>query len=369
MLNDNQNAAFGLEGKTLKGTWFVNKRVDKKPHGTGGFFSVCYQVENIQTGKKSFLKALNFAAFFAMHNGSGKNITEIIQEQTNAYQYEKALLERCKDRNLNKVATIIDEGEEVLSGYIIPQVPYMIFEIADGDLRSRLIDLADNIDISWKLRSLHNIALGLQQLHSVKISHQDLKPSNVLIFRDGETSKVGDLGRSLCQDIAAPHDNGMGGFAGDSTYAPPEIFYGFHEPNWNKKMQQVDLYMFGSLACFYFTTITLTSAIFTELDPSIHYYNWRGSYEEAKPYITDAYFKAFEQLRPYFEKNAALIELLVLIKHCTNADPTKRGLPTKSNHALYFPFEAIISKLDLLTRKAESIAVYESMKSSRSFTK
>ena len=65
------------------------------------------------------------------------------------------------------------------------------------------------------------MAVGLKQLHGIKISHQDLKPSNVLLYNEGFVSKIGDLGRSLCADIDAPHDNGIN-FPGDFTYAPPE---------------------------------------------------------------------------------------------------------------------------------------------------
>ena len=39
-------AAFNLVGQTLNATWVVKQRIDKEPSGTGGFFSVCYLVED-----------------------------------------------------------------------------------------------------------------------------------------------------------------------------------------------------------------------------------------------------------------------------------------------------------------------------------
>src|SRR5437879_7964713 len=82
-------------------------------------------------------------------------------------------------------------------------VQYLIFELADGDIRKQL-EFNDKIDMVWKLRTLHNTATGLQQLHSREIAHQDVKPSNVLSFGN-QGSKLGDLGRAAHKNHNAPH--------------------------------------------------------------------------------------------------------------------------------------------------------------------
>lgn len=360
-LPNEMNAAFGLEGKVINEKWLVTKRLDKKPNATGGFFSVCYAVENISSKEKAFLKALNFIAFFQLSRD--KNIAEVLKEQTSAYEFEKNLLSRCKNNRLSKVATIIDEGQEILAGFMIPQVPYMVFELADGDLRSRLANLSEEIDNAWKIKSLHNIALGIQQLHSVKISHQDLKPSNVLIYEKGKISKIGDLGRSLCQDIVAPHEN-EAGFTGDFTYAPPEINYGHRESDWIFRTYQTDLYMFASLACFYFTNSTLNSLLYLKLDPAFHYIRWRGRFDDVKDYLTTAFDKAMDSIEPYFESNAASLGVLELIRQCGNPIPGRRGLSTGTKNYKHMPFEPIISRLDLLAKKAEIFAIYQKIQKS-----
>ena len=51
-------AAFNLVGQTLNATWVVKQRIDKEPSGTGGFFSVCYLVED-RLHNNFFLKAFN----------------------------------------------------------------------------------------------------------------------------------------------------------------------------------------------------------------------------------------------------------------------------------------------------------------------
>lgn len=346
-MQDSQNAAYSLVGRVLNSKWSVTKLITKDKDGTGGNFSVCYEVVNGQ--QIAFLKALNIKAFFQM--APNRPVMEVMLEQSRAYEYEKDVLNRCKDRRLSKVATIIDEGNEVIEGFVYNQVPYLVFEMANGDLRSQLKNYTNALEAAWKLRSLHNIAVGMKQLHSAKISHQDLKPSNVLIFEQGATSKVGDLGRALCQDILAPHDVN-GGFAGDRNYAPPEAFYGHIEPDWQRRIQQVDLYMFGNLATFYFSGVTLTALIFSHLEPRFYFMNWHGTYADVKAYLLDAYYRAMQTLDASIS-GAHKAELLALIDSCSHADPEKRGLHHKSKMVQKLPFEVVVSKLNLLASKAE----------------
>ena len=54
-------------------------------------------------------------------------------------------------------------------------MPYIILELADGDVRHRLRKV--DRQTAWALRALHHTATGLMQLHSQRIAHQDLRPS------------------------------------------------------------------------------------------------------------------------------------------------------------------------------------------------
>ncbi len=80
----NDIAAHNLIGRTLN-NWKVLKKIEPSDGATGGFFSVCYIVE--KNNEQAFLKALNFNAFFQMFPGKG--IVKILQEQTNAFEFEK----------------------------------------------------------------------------------------------------------------------------------------------------------------------------------------------------------------------------------------------------------------------------------------
>jgi len=347
MNKSTDNAANALEGRLLNDRWLVTKKVEPKPGATGGFFSVCYLVEDKR--KVAFLKALNFQAFFQLF--SGKSVVEIINEQTKAFKYERDLLLKCKHGRLSKVTMILDEGEEYIDGFTIANVPYLIFEMADGDVRSHL-NFCKDIEIAWKLNSLHDVAVGLRQLHSIDIGHQDLKPSNVLLFQKGILSKIGDLGRSLCGDIDAPHENG-GNFPGEFTYAPPEYLYRFKEPDWNKRVRSTDMYLFGSLIVFYFTGINMTALISKNIDPQFKWDKWRGAFSDVTDYLVDGFYKAIKEFKSALSNTELADELGFIVEYCCFPYPEKRGHPTAiSQMGNQYDFQRPITRFDVLAKKA-----------------
>lgn len=112
-----------------------------------------------------------------------------------------------RERNLDRVVLAISDGmirvpARSIAGGI---VQYLIFELADGDLRSTA-NAAAHFETAWLLRALHHMATGLTQLHGQQIAHQDLKPSNVLVF-DSKIAKVGDLGRAALKGSFPPHED------------------------------------------------------------------------------------------------------------------------------------------------------------------
>jgi eukaryotic-like serine/threonine-protein kinase len=345
----NDNAAHALEGKLLKKRWEVIRKIEPKPGSTGGFFSVCYLVKDIENGQEAFLKALNFFAFFQLFGG--RPIVEIINEQTNAFKYERELLLRCKNGRLSKVSTILDEGEEYLDSYTIANVPYLIFEMADGDVRSHLT-FSKDIEIAWKLKSLHDVAVGLKQLHSVDIGHQDLKPSNILLYGNGILSKIGDLGRSLCAELNPPHDNGHD-FPGDFNYAPPEYLYHYHEPDWIKRIRSTDMYLFGGLISFYFTGSNMTALIGKNIDPQFKWDKWRGTFNEVRDYLLDGFYKAINEFKTSITNPELASELSTIIEYCCYPIPENRGHPRAlALIGNQYDFQRIITRFDVLERKS-----------------
>ena len=357
MIKTNDNAAQSLEGLQLKNDWTVGKKLEPREGATGGFFSVCYEVSN--GNQVAFLKALNFQAFFQLFRG--QSIVDIITAQTDAFKYERDLLMRCRNGRLSKVSTILDEGELHLDNFTIPNVPYLIFEMADGDVRAHM-NFGKDVEIAWKLRSLHNVAVGLKQLHSVEIGHQDLKPSNVLLFDDSLTSKIGDLGRSLCADIEAPHENGSE-FPGDLNYAPPEFLYRYVEPDWEFRIKATDYYLFGSLIVFYFSGANMTALIGKHLDDQFRWTKWKGGFMNVKDYLVNSFYKATSEFKSTISNSELAAELATVVEYCCFPIPDGRGHPksvalsrdkegNRLGYANQFDFQRIISKLDLLTKKA-----------------
>ena len=231
------SAADNLVGLNLDGEWVVTEKITKAEHATGSHFSICYKVQ--RDGAEYFLKAYKYEAFQQLARFD-KQAVDIIKEMTDAFIYERDLSQLCRDRGVTKVSFVLDSGQVYVQGHPISLVPYLIFDLADGDVRSK-IALSDDIDAAWKFRSLHNIAIAIKQLHAIEVSHQDIKPSNILVF--DEVHKVGDLGRSV--SITIPTELNNLAFTGDRGYAPPEALYGFSNAGWHSRAFAIDCYLLG----------------------------------------------------------------------------------------------------------------------------
>jgi serine/threonine protein kinase len=208
-----------LVGHVLPGGWRVLERIDRKPTDTGSCFSTGYIVEDDE-GRRGFLKAMDYLRAFIAADTAGE-----MKKIAETFVFERDLSEKCRNMSMRRVVHAIDSGEvTVIPGQPHTKVSYLIFELADGDIRSHL-NAQDDFDLVFVLRALHHVAVGLQQLHLADMAHQDLKPSNVLVYESQRGAKVGDLGRAWSKELPAPHDNAQ--FAGDPGYTPPEVLLGF----------------------------------------------------------------------------------------------------------------------------------------------
>jgi serine/threonine protein kinase len=191
-------AAEELIGLTLPNGWLVVEKLPPATKGSVGYFSVGYIVKSAVDGRPGFLKALDYARILA-----GADPAAVMLEQTKAFTFERDLLRICRDRRLDRIVEVIDEGSIQPAGRGPTEiVQYLIFELADGDAR-RQSDLTNRYDMAWALRALHHVATGLSQLHGHQIAHQDTKPSNVLTFGSA-LSKIGDLAGRLHRAIYHP---------------------------------------------------------------------------------------------------------------------------------------------------------------------
>ncbi len=238
---------------------------------------------------------------------------------TETFNFERDLLEKCKEKNLDHVVSAIEEGSVTIDG--LP-VQYLIFEMADCDIRTYM-DVSERLDLAWTLRMLHQVAVGLQQLHVIGIAHQDLKPSNVLVFK-GVISKLADLGRSAHPDYQPPHHDFV--IAGGYAYAPPELRYGYIDPDFNQRRFGCDTFLLGNIVLFAFTRLTMSAVLFSFISPDHLRPTWTGSYNEVMPYLQGAFNQALDSIEDSIPSEVRS-DIILMLRQLCEPDLTKRGHP------------------------------------------
>ncbi|WP_242463334.1 protein kinase domain-containing protein [Rhodocyclus tenuis] len=346
------NPVLCLEGRILEGGWRVGSRLPIRGEAgfegrTGGNFSVGYIAE--REGVSAYMKVFDIGR--ALSSPPAQIATEL-QRISTAYLHEKELLELCDSARLDKIVKILGAGS-IADGAHVP-ILYLIFEKADGDIRSLLGSLGA-VEDAWRLKHLHQVAIGLAQLHQQKVAHQDLKPSNVFVFEEKKMgAKIGDLGRASRLGKTADHDSFQ--IAGDPNYAPPEQIYGYEAQDWVDRREACDLYHLGSLICFLFTGLSPTTGILLNIgrDFMPHPFGpWQGVYADALPFLTAAYTRFLSELEsklPFWCKD----DLLALIRTACDPDVHRRGDPgARVMFGAPIGMDRYISRLDRLSKKAE----------------
>jgi len=334
-----------LEGKQIDGEWVIGPLQPKNPLATGGNFSQSYNAT--KDGRVAFVKALDFKRAFA----SGGDMTKILQQVLELFNFEVDMLRFCEAKRMDRVVRAIGSGIIDTDGTPFGQVPYLLFEAADADMRRHLDDPVLGAGVAWKLRCMHHITTGLKQLHGADVVHQDLKPSNVLIFRATEPtriSKLADLGRASRSSGYSPFDHMD--WAGDPKYAPPEVHYGFIQTDWHLRRIGYDLYMLGSIMCFLFTRTTAYSLLMKALPSQLWPGNWGDTYENVLPYLDHAFADTEAELSKQVPSSLAS-ELITIYSQLCKPDPRKRGYPGQRINKV--ALERYISIFDRLSRSTE----------------
>jgi len=346
------NVAENLCGQTV-GNWHVGAKYSH-PASSGGNFSVGYEAANISTGEKGFLKALDYSS--AMGH---PDTVDRLNAMTAAYIFERDLLNKCSNKRLKYIIRIVDSGQFVLPaeqyphGTIVPypQVDYIVLEMADRSIRN-MIDLSVAFDYAWALRSLHNVAVGIEEMHGIQVAHQDIKPSNVLLFDEKQISKLGDVGRASSLETPAKHDEFP--CAGDPIYSPFEQLYGDVDRDWKVRRYSCDMFMFGNLIMTYFNNISITAAVMNKLPENSWPRNWGDTYSDILPQIEKAFAECLDDFNHNVDESLRA-ELVEIIRQLCCPDISKRG-DMKNSHlsgGQQYSLRRYITKLDLLASKWE----------------
>jgi serine/threonine protein kinase len=296
------------------------------------------------------MKALDFSGAL-----QSRDPMQELQALTSAYLFERNLLRTCKEKRLNRIATAIADGAVNVPGFPAPYslVHYLIFEVAKGSIRD-YVAVQQAFDLAWCLRSLHQSAHGIRQLHRNGIAHQDLKPSNVLLFEPKEI-RIADLGRAHSTSVPTPLDAYQ--VPGDLSYAPPEQFYA-PSARWSfEERCLADLWQLGSLFFFHFANCSARHALTSKVPPG-HATSLRGtSLRNDLPYLESAMDVAFGELHVCVKTRAGRLadEIMKIVRYLCAVDPSKRGHPQCLRlGATQHDLERTIATLDFLARTAEA---------------
>lgn len=330
-----------LVGVTLGSGWKVVEMLPRGPDATGGHFSVGYRVE--KQGHRAFLKAFDYREAF-----DAADPAPIFQRLTSEYEFERALLERCA--KLRRVIKAIEFGAHRLDpANFLMTVQFAIFELADGDIRQYLA-LDAKTSLVWKLRTLHQTAAALVQLHGAAIAHQDVKPSNVLVFGVGD-AKLADLGRASAKGQLSPHDHHV--IAGAHSYAPPELRYRNPSADWDERRLGCDIYLLGSLVFFFFTGLSAAAILDKHLDEARRPSHWLGFFYDVLPYLVDAFEDALTELRSAIPPKYR-DELAEIARQLCYPDPAQRGHPKNVDGiGARYAVDRYMAQFDVLAHKAE----------------
>jgi serine/threonine protein kinase len=321
---------------TLPGGWHVLSPIGdpRRSH------AVRYHVED-PSGERAFLKAFDFSRAVG-----AADFPRAIKEIADAFLHNRNLVQVTG--RMDKIVRGLAHGEIKLEGSDWP-VMYLIFELADGDVRDSLAK-AEPVDHVWRLRVLHQAAQALQQLHVHRIYHQNVKPGHLLNVEAG--IKLGDLSSAANAGTVAPLVKDS--LPGDAEYAPPECLYDFEfdAGNLDRRRQARDMYLFGSLILFLYAQVTTTTALLNELDFAHHPDATSDSYESLLPHLQEAFDRVVESLG---RDTNAPPELVTSFRELCHPDPRRRGHPRSRafRHGSPYSLVRYISRIGALLKRAE----------------
>lgn len=332
-----------LIGVELPGGWRIVERVLSNCRS---IHSVSYVAER-SDGRRGHVKVLDLE-WIAMTD----DFVETLRVGAQAFSDERRLLTVANEQGLSRVIRIFASGVLRQPGQRTLPLPYIITELADSDARS-FMDERASPHPAWLVQIAHDSATGINQLHSVEIAHQDLKPENVVCFEQ-RLAKVADLGSAVDPQTQADHvDHDI---AGEEMFAPIELLYGVRHVEWSDRRYGCDAYLLGSLIYSLFTGSAMTPAIQVRLHPDHRAARWRGSYSQVLAYVESAYCEVmidFETtLASRITAPGLRREIVSIVRDLCYPDPNRRGdTIARARGANPYNLERYIARLDLLAKR------------------
>ena len=284
-----------------------------------------HRVRPERGNERAFVKAIDFAAAISAPDPIGE-----LQRLTSLAMFEREAMELCGGKKLSRLVKLLAHEYVNLdpTGNPMNQVYCLVMEAGSGDLR-RQLSTVGTFPPSVILGILGDVALGIGQLHRHGVSHQDVKPSNVISMTDMAVAsqnlfKVADLGRVVHKAKTGPYDARQ--WPGDPHYRPPERWYGYVPSNWTDAREASDAYMLGSLVFFLFTGVPLPAST-SQASPAPNASGkWTGGYVEALAQVLRSiqFTIITDDLLPQLPESVR-DGVINAVKELIEPDPTKRG--------------------------------------------
>jgi eukaryotic-like serine/threonine-protein kinase len=337
-----------LIGQVVGTGWLVVERKIPDAKDTGNQFSIGFFVE--KDGRRSFMKVFEIDKLMKRTRGDPRAMSNWLA----LFSHECKMLEKCLDAKTKHVITVLERGKFHLAA-VNPSIDFefIILERAETDLR-RHFNYSAAIDLAFALMIAKHMAYALYELHNLGISHQDMKPSNVMLMdaidpKNIKTvnSKIGDLGSSSCITEPVWHDALL--FCGDPAYAPPEVLYGQEYPDWHDRRIAKDLWLLGSLIVFLITKVNLTAQMMLEVPAAYHPGTWADQYQYIIPVLRSAQNRALNREAVF--KTPVGKEVRALVQEICDPDPLKRGSPRVSVRPQKYSMQRYGSILERLVQR------------------
>ena len=161
---------------------------------------------------------------------------------------------------------------------------YMVLPLASSSLSDLIID--KQISDSNIKRCMYQLTIGILAMHNKGIIHRDIKPGNILYFRDSNTLKIADLGLSIADTCGKQLDPSI---VYSLWWRPPEIILGMRYD------EKADVWALGIVFLDMFFNDYLFAGISSEqelLDQIFNYFGtpsrieWPDMYNSPKIYNT-----------------------------------------------------------------------------------
>ena len=190
--------------------------------GQGGM-GVVYRAETAEGADTVAVKFLR-----PSHRGSG-----IAQQR---FQREIDVAKRLDHPHLVKV---LDSG-------VWEETSFLVMEFVDGASMKERIRRGKTLEVEATLPLLRQLCDGIQAVHEAGVVHRDVKPSNVLMTREGDV-KVCDFGLAFTEGVGLTRITQTGMGMGTPEYMAPEQIEG------RRVDSRADIYSLGVLMYEAFT--------------------------------------------------------------------------------------------------------------------